>query len=214
MWTIVLATALVAYNNVLSRWPPFNGPLYVPLNLVLALVLILVGLGPLNLSTQVIGSDTDLGDLLLGTAIGAGLSLPLFALRISDRRLAGLRGRALLYQTLVRVPLGTAVTEEIAFRGVLFAAASAEGFPEPAAIASLAFGLWHVGPTYILIHVNRPDASTRTKVLVIAAGIVATSVVGLMLIELRIETGGLVAPIALHASLNSLATLAAVRGST
>jgi hypothetical protein len=40
----------------------------------------------------------------------------------ADKRVSGLDGRAVACQTVVRIPIGTALWEEAAFRGVLQAA--------------------------------------------------------------------------------------------
>ena len=49
------------------------------------------------------------------------------------------------YESLARIPVGTAVFEEVAFRGVL-PGLIARTTTEPAAVglSSLLFGLWHV----------------------------------------------------------------------
>jgi hypothetical protein len=101
------------------------------LNLGLAAVLLLIATGPFGLDARAIGLKGGIaGGAAAGAAIGAALTLPLFvgaaapatAARLADRRVAGLCGRRLAYQVLVRIPLGTALVEEVAFRGVLLAA--------------------------------------------------------------------------------------------
>ena len=66
---------------------------------------------------------------------------------LRDERIAGLSGREVAYQALVRIPLGTVLWEETAFRGVLQAALG-RVMPAGAAIAvtSGVFGIWHIGP--------------------------------------------------------------------
>jgi CAAX protease family protein len=54
-------------------------------------------------------------------------------------------GWALAYHACVRIPLGTVVLEEVAFRSVLPAlAARRYGISGGVLIASALFGLWHV----------------------------------------------------------------------
>jgi hypothetical protein len=48
---------------------------------------------------------------------------------LSDARVAGLDGDEFAYQVLVRIPLGTVLWEEVAFRGVLLAAAPSARWP-------------------------------------------------------------------------------------
>jgi len=121
---------------------------------------------------------------------------------------AGLGGRRLAYQVLVRIPVGTALVEEVTFRGVLLAAWRPWGLLVAVGVSSLAFGLWHIAPTIALVRANRPAAGGGTVVLVTLAAVVVTSSGGLGLAWLQLGTSGLAAPVALHASLNGLAVVA------
>ncbi len=112
---------------------------------------------------------------------------------------------------LFRVPLGTALPEELLFRGILYAVVASEGTAQAALWSSLAFGLWHIAPTYNLLKDNgaiarKPKVPTAGM---LVAGVVLTASAGLVLVWIRIRTGGLAAPFGLHATLNSLGTLAA-----
>lgn len=217
MRALTLAVVLVGYNNVLNVWPPFNGPLYVPLNLGITAALAAVAYGPLQLTSADLGiSGSTLGDIVLGMAIAGLLVVPVFAAAafkprlVADRRVAGLSGGALAYQVLLRIPLGTAVCEEFAFRGMLFAELRPSGTARAAAVSSLAFGLWHVTATLNALGANRPDAGARGKAWAVGGAVAFTTLAGITLVWLRLYTGGLGAPIALHATLNALATVAAV----
>jgi membrane protease YdiL (CAAX protease family) len=66
------------------------------------------------------------------------------------------------------------------------------------------FGLWHVLPAARTLEIN----GVRRRGLV-AGAVVATAVVGLVLWELRVATGGLAAPMLVHIAANSGATVAA-----
>jgi uncharacterized protein len=210
---------LIAYNNLANRWPPFNGPLYVPLNAVATAIVLVVGVAGFGLTAEQIGVRPDLGDLLLGFALGAiataalsvGLAFPAGRRWLADERVAHLSGPALLYQVAIRIPIGTALFEEVAFRGVAFAALLQLGSMEAALVSSAAFGLWHIGPTLNLVEANAPDAGPAAKLRTIAGAIAFTSIAGLFLCWLRVETGNLSALVMLHATLNSGATLLAVR---
>ncbi len=218
MVTFLLAAGLTLYNNVANLVPAFNGALFVPLNCIVAGLVLAVGLGPLSLSGQQMGvAGNDARDLLVGLTLGLALTLPLYAALLSrrtaaliaDRRVAGLGGAGLAYQTLVRIPLGTALLEEVAFRGVLFASWRQDGDVEAAVLSSLAFGLWHISPTLNLLRANRPHAAPGIRVSVVVGAVCLTSVAGAGLVWLRVESAGLLAPWALHAALNSGATMAA-----
>jgi membrane protease YdiL (CAAX protease family) len=214
MVRILVTLALVAYNNVANLWPPFNRAAYVPANLVAAGALLAIAVTALDLSWRDLGlSDLSMGDAGAGLAVGAAVASPLLLLAhtergarlIADRRVSGLRGRALLYQTVVRVPLGTALFEELAFRGVLFAAWRAAGELTAYAVSSVVFGIWHVAPAATMVRLNTPHAGLVRP---LAGTLVLTALAGAGLTWLRVETGSLAAPVALHATLNSLATLA------
>jgi membrane protease YdiL (CAAX protease family) len=214
-----LSAVVVAYNNVVNHWGPFHRGAYVPVNLAFAAGVTVVAATTLDLSPGELGIEGDVGSAML--AVAAVLLFAIGALvlarsrhgnRIADQRVADLHRARLAYHLWIRIPLGTAVAEEFIFRGVLFAAWAADGHSEmrAATYASLAFGLWHVSPTIIGIRMNEPDASTRRLAVAVVGAIVLTTLVGLALAWLRVETGSLLAPIVLHAGVNSSAAFAAV----
>ena len=220
MTRILLTLALAAYNNVANLWPPFNRAAYVPTNLLLVAALAFVAFGPLELSYDEVVGDLAFTSALVGAALGALFAAPLFVAsrwprwraRIADERVAGLSGSALLYQCLVRVPIGTALTEEFAFRGVLFVAwTQSESTVVAALISSVVFGLWHIGPARNAVLANHPTASAATMARSIVLTVVGTTGAGLAFVWLRVVIGGILAPLVLHATLNSFATLAATR---
>src|SRR6202034_2812716 len=128
---------------------------------------------------------------------------------LGDRRISGLTGRGVAYQALVRIPAGTVLWEEAAFRGVLQASLR-RVLPGPAAIAvtSAVFGLWHIRPTADALRINQIAAS-RAALGPVAAAVAATAAAGLLLSGLRERSGSLAAPMLLHLSANSGAVLAA-----
>ncbi|HEV2754956.1 MAG TPA: CPBP family glutamic-type intramembrane protease [Actinomycetota bacterium] len=213
----LVTVALALYNNVANLWPPFNGIAYVPANVAAAGLLLAIALGVLGLSSSELGlSGLSLGDLAVGGAAGAVLAAPLLVLArtragarvVADERVRHLRGGALVYQALVRVPLGTAVLEELAFRGVLFAAWRDEGEAVAAVVSCAVFGLWHVAPAATMVRVNARGATRSFVARSVAGTVVVTAAAGAALLWLRLETGSLAAPFAAHAVVNSLATVA------
>jgi uncharacterized protein len=219
MGPVLLATGLVLYNTVANRWAPFRGWAYVPMNLLATAAVVAIGAGPLGLDSKAIGFGAGWGgDLWIGLGIGATLAIPVFLLGsrprtrrfVADERVRGLGGPVLLFRVLVRVPVGTALLEETAFRGVLYGA----WLPHGAVVASIAsaipFGLWHVSPTVNMVEANRPWASGTATVRAVAGAVIATALAGVAFAWLRAWLGTLGAALGLHAALNSLATLAAV----
>jgi uncharacterized protein len=219
MAIIALICFLVAYNNVLNLWPPFNGPAYVPLNVAAALVLLTIGMSTMGLDPRDLGLDGGhLAGAVTGLAVAAALAAPLLLLSrsrraarvIADERVAKLAGAELAFQVLVRIPLGTALLEELAFRGILLGAMAPHGNVAAIVTSSVVFGLWHITPTHNLILANRADVSHRAVAAAICGAVLFTTLAGMGLSLLRIRSGTLAAPFALHATLNSLATVAAV----
>jgi membrane protease YdiL (CAAX protease family) len=174
----------------------------------------------LGLTLGELGLRGDLADVILPAAIivvfVAGVSIlarSRHARLIADRRVTGLSGAALAFHILVRIPLGTGVTEEVVFRGVLFASWRSAGMSTVAAAlcAAVAFGLWHISPTIIGVRMNDMEASRRKIRIAIAGAVVLTTMVGLGLTWFRLETGSLVGPMVLHAGINSAGAFAAVK---
>lgn len=222
MWfAFSLSLLSVAYNNVANRWTPFHGAAYIPLNLAFTGVITLVAAATLALSRAELGLEGDISDAGVSfvavavAAFGVGafaLAGSRHAYRIADKRVAGLRGPKLAYHVLARIPLGTAVAEEVLFRGVLFAVWRDAGISSlgAALFASLAFGLWHVSPTVLGIRINDPQASGHKLWAAVAGAVLLTTVAGLGLTWLRLRTGGLITPIVLHGGINSVSALAGV----
>jgi membrane protease YdiL (CAAX protease family) len=156
------------------------------------------------------------GRLGSGLAAGAGAGWLLIAVvpatrpLLGDERAAGLDGRAVAYQALVRIPIGTAVWEETAFRGVLQAALR-RVMSDTAAIVvtSAAFGLWHIRPTLQALRVNGLAATRRQAVTGTCAGVAGTAAAGALLSWLRARSGRLAAPVLLHVATNSGGLIAA-----
>lgn len=147
-------------------------------------------------------------------AVGVAIPFTRAAFRDTRYRL-GLRGA--LYMSLVAIPLGTVLFEEVAFRGVLWGLIAADlGVPAATAVSSVIFGLWHVLPaldlagTHTAVHGPTP-AGPRRVALTVLATMVFTMVAGIIFAELRRRTGSLLAPMGLHWATNGLGVLAAAR---
>src|SRR5262245_7830688 len=122
---------------------------------------------------------------------------------LRDERIAGLTGREVAYQVMVRIPLGTVLWEETAFRGVLQAALS-RVMPGGAAIAvtSAVFGIWHVRPTAGALRVNELAGGPGRTLAGVGSGVAAAGAGGGVLSWLRVRSGSLAAPMLLHLATN------------
>lgn len=148
--------------------------------------------------------------IALGMLVGT--QLPGIAEAYRDERVVGMGGGGVAFATLVRVPLGTAFLEEMAFRGVLLAMLMRRyGLARAVAGSSVAFGVWHLIPALGLASGNAALGSVLgSHALVSAAvGMLAAGLVGAFLCLLRIRYDHLVVPWAAHATANGMAYLLA-----
>ena len=150
---------------------------------------------------------------LVATVIAVGALLPWTRPMFLNDHYATLSGA--LVASMIIIPLQTVIPEELAFRGVLHGALDrAWGFRGVAAAGSLLFGLWHIATSLGLTSGN--VGFTRIfggGVFGMLAGIVlavlATAAAGFVFTWLRRRSGSLIAPIALHWSLNGMGAVAA-----
>ena len=182
----MIIAVLVVHNLVTNLWAADRW--YVRANLATAALVVWMSGAALPVGSAAAAVASGLV-VLAAVGVAATVRPPLFV----DRRMAGVGGRGTAWRALVRIPLGTVVLEEVAFRAVLPAVLS------PMAAAAL-FGLWHVLPT--------ANGVTRSPAL-IAAAVAVTAAVGLVLWELRVATGGLLAPALVHWAAGGGAVVAA-----
>jgi membrane protease YdiL (CAAX protease family) len=151
--------------------------------------------------------------VLVGSVITVGALLPWTRPMFMNNHYATVSGA--LLASMIIIPLQTVIPEELAFRGVLHGALNrAWGFRGVAAAGSLLFGLWHIATSLGLTSSNVGFTRLFGGGLVgMVAGIVlavlATGAAGFIFTWLRKRSGSLIAPIALHWSLNGLGALAA-----
>ena len=126
--------------------------------------------------------------------------------RVEDLSLAGAA-----YAALLRVPLGTVVLEEVAFRGVLVAQLRRRTTTVVAVGASaVLFGVWHVLPALGVSTVNPVADDTLGDLpaaVTVGAAVVATAVAGVWFWWLRDRSRSLVAPMLVHWATNGLGYL-------
>lgn len=144
-----------------------------------------------------------LGALLASsTAITLARSQPGLRNRLNDRRIQEMSPTEFRLHLLVRIPLVVAVPEEILFRGVTWAVLADAGGTLVALLgSSVAFGLGHLAGA-------RAQAQRDGHVVArwVATTMLVTTLAGLTLGALRWATGGVWAPVGVHAAVN--ATLA------
>ena len=157
--------------------------------------------------------------LVAAAAVLAGylvlLAVPATREVLADERAAGLSVGGVLWYALVRVPLGTVLLEEVAFRGVLWGLVARPLGPGRAtAVSAALFGLWHVLPSTGITRANAAAGDVfgtggAGPVLAVAAAVLGTAAAGVLLAELRRRSGSLLAPAGLHCATNSVGYLVA-----
>ncbi|MGH9213293.1 MAG: lysostaphin resistance A-like protein [Acidimicrobiales bacterium] len=219
---VALIVALLAGSNVVSN-RLLADALYVPWNLVIAGSVLLIGLRmdrrrptELGLSRDRLARGVQVGAVVVGLTVAvylAAAAIPATRDLFDDSRVEGMSLPGVFYRALVRVPLGTVVLEEVAFRGVLPAVLTARiGVRAAVGWSAGLFGLWHVLPSTDLGDRNPVlddvfgDASV---VLVVALAVAGTAAAGLVLWWLRHRSGSLAAPALAHWSTNGLGYLLA-----
>ncbi|MCS7207771.1 MAG: CPBP family intramembrane metalloprotease [Dehalococcoidia bacterium] len=221
LWPLAIALFLVGYNLL----PFFAGRLhervYVPLNLGVGLLLMGVARWGLGLSWEGMGwSGKGLGASLgWGALVGLVLGLPALVGAFLLPRLPGpaqsfappdapSSPASLAYHVLLRIPLGTALFEEVAFRGVVFGLVAQRLSPLHALLFSAgAFALWHIGPILVRLRAHEVHG-LGPLVWQWAGGLGGTFLGGLLLGGLRWGTGTLAGPVVAHTLLNALGLLA------
>ena len=211
----VVAVALVAaWNPTVNRvLPP---AWYVPANLAVAAGLVAVARLSGATATELgLSPDRARAGLRLGitvaVVVAAGIvvavAVPGSRRFFADERLAGVSAAGLAYQALIRIPLGTVVLEEVAFRGVLLGLLG----PGRAGVvgSSALFGLWHVLPTLDAVAANDLAHSPAARMAAVMGAVAFTGAVGVFFCGLRLRSGSVVAPAVVHVAANSFGALAA-----
>ena len=146
-------------------------------------------------------------------SLAVGAALPWTRPMFMNNHYATISGA--LVASMIIIPLQTVIPEELAFRGVLHGALNrAWGFRGVALAGSLMFGLWHIATSLGLTSSNvgftRLFGGGVVGTLAgVTLAVIATAVAGFVFSWLRRRSGSLIAPIALHWSLNGLGALAA-----
>jgi len=153
----------------------------------------------LGLTPSAVVRSTQLGlvlAVLIATTVGALAPFGVFASQAPP----GLDGASFAFRFLVGIPVGTALAEELVFRGVVLAGWRRVGPTNRAIVlTSTVFGLWHVAAEWH--RVAGPN--------VLPAVLATAAASAFILCPLRLWTRSLAAPVIVHAATN-MSVLAAV----
>lgn len=145
--------------------------------------------------------------VLLGVVLAE--RVPGADLLLADER-AELSTSTLVRHALWRIPVGTALFEEVAFRGVLLGLLLRRTSTVRAvAGSSLVFGLWHVAPTMVALEINEVAVTSWQGAATIAGAVGVTTVAGVLFGLLRLGSGSLLAPVLAHWATNGTGLVAA-----
>jgi membrane protease YdiL (CAAX protease family) len=216
-WRITVAAVLLllVFANVMANRVIPNS-LYLPWNLAVAGAL--VWLASHEVSREEMGFTGWRRGLQWGGALFGGTAavllvgrwLPFTRDMFHDTRVAG-SVWAWAYHALLRIPFGTALMEETAFRAVLPAVLALRwGVLRGCIAASVLFGFWHVLPSLGLHKANSTVSNLLGTgavgvVVTVALTVVGTAVVGLLWCWIRYRSGSILATILGHVATNSVA---------
>ncbi|RJO72038.1 CPBP family intramembrane metalloprotease [Nocardia panacis] len=217
---VAVVVVVLAGTNLIAHFTtPWAGIVTVPVAAAVLLALVRrrglgwaeLGLSPRHWRRGTLYALAAVGVVLAVVAIGAALPLtrPFF---LADRY-ATISGA--LIASMIVIPLQTAIPEELAFRGVLHGTLDrVYGARGVFAAGSLLFGLWHIASSLGLTSSNRGlsgflGGGVLGQVAGIALAVAATALAGAVFTWLRRRSGSLLAPIALHWSVNGAGALAA-----
>lgn len=219
-YEVATLAILLSWNLVANLLVPDAAALALSL-LAVTLLLILArrsgaSWASLGLRRDSVGRGLEAGLIAMGVvvvAISVITAIPGTREYLADARVAGVGVGEMLYETLVRIPIGTALAEEIAFRGVVLGMLLAWVSPLRAVwFSSVLFGLWHVLPAIDALDTN-PAADIASGALAtfgeVAIQVVATALAGVVFAWLRMRSKSIAAPILAHWAVNGAAYLAA-----
>ncbi len=214
---VLMLLASITLSNVSKlahRW-------YVPLALVWTWAFVLFA-GQAGLDAEDIFLTDAVSGLIWGgaclvvvvLALALGVTMPRLRPLFADERVTKQSGHQIAFKTLVEVPLGTVVVEEIAFRSVLLGLLiQMYGLWVGILGSSLVFGLWHILPA-LEMHsasgvADRLGSGWRGKLATVLGNVVATAPAGVMFALLAVASGSVLAPMFLHWAMNASGAIAA-----
>jgi membrane protease YdiL (CAAX protease family) len=163
------------------------------------------------------GLRTGLGAAAVAAgAVTLGAALPATRGFFADRRVSDVGRAEAAYHVALRIPIATALGEELLFRGVLLALFRQRRSPAAAVLwTSLVFGAWHVLPTIDHYQGNPASAliteSGKGQRLAVLATMLPTTGAGGVFAWLRLRSHSVLAPALAHAAVNVSAYLAGRR---
>jgi uncharacterized protein len=153
-------------------------------------------------ATWVTGAVWSLGIIVVvGAVIGIAGGIPRLHHLFADDRITEVSGAETARKALLDIPLGTVLIEEFAFRGVMLALVTSLSTTTWAVVVtSVLFGLWHISPALEMHESHR--ATSGSSWTTVVGTVVFTGLSGAGFALLRLFTGSLFPPAALHWAAN------------
>lgn len=174
-----------------------------------------LGLAPRSWLSGALWGAVAMGLVFAVYAIGSTLRATRAAFR--DTNIAGMSLAKVFWKSLVELPFGTVLFEEVAFRGVLWAMlARRYGVVWATVWSAVLFGLWHILPSLDLHLRNQGLAAVGGtgwwgRTVAIGGSVITTGLGGIVFALLRIGSGSLLAPMGFHWATNGWGYLFARR---
>lgn len=121
--------------------------------------------------------------------------------------------KSFFYELLFRIPFGTALSEEIIFRGVLLGLLLQNHSLIVSIItSSVLFGLWHIFPTLQTNKSHDPlieymDNQRKRNIFAVLIAVIATTMMGIFLNFINIQSKSLISSWIIHSSINGFTIL-------
>jgi membrane protease YdiL (CAAX protease family) len=222
MGHLIVILILGLYANIIAN--EVLGPVwYIPFNLtLLAVTLILARRAGTTWTSMGLRRDRATRGLKVGIAVVAGIVLGMYVVLalssfddiLRDERFVESSIGLLLFHALIRIPLGTALYEEVLFRGVIFGMLARRYTPLKAAVSSsILFGLWHILPVLDAMRTNPVGAhfsGLSGAAAAVLAAVIGTFVAGMGLLWVRLFANSILASVIVHIATNSTAIIAAI----
>ena len=216
---VISASVLAAHNLLVHRMlrPPADSALNLASAGALTVFALRIGCTPaeLGLDRADLGSGLRTGTVgaaLCSAAVGIVAALPRMRSFLLDARLRGMSRKETVYHATLRIPVATAVAEEIIFRSVLHALLAREhSLRTTLTWTSLLFGLWHILPTLDTFDgnpvSNLVDNRSSARLLAVLSITGTTALAGLCFSYLRLRSRSVAGAVLAHAALNIAALL-------
>ncbi len=144
-------------------------------------------------------------------ALLIGVAVPQTRELFRDEEIADASVAWVLFHALVRIPIATALYEEVLFRGIVFGMLMHRHRPLVAGVlTSVLFGFWHILPTLDTINtspVGTMFSGPAWLAVVVAGSVLGTAAAGIGFLLVRLYANSTLAAVLVHIGTNSLGLL-------